>query len=87
VRAVVRGRVQGVFYRGSTVERAEALGLAGWVRNREDGTVELEAEGPAAVIDELVAWCRIGPPAAEVEAVEIEERPATGEDGAFRVRR
>ena len=84
----VRGRVQGVFYRASAQARAHELGLAGWVRNEPTGSVELLAEGPAAALDQLVAWCRVGPPSAEVETVETLERgPARGELGAFAVRR
>ncbi len=70
-RLIVRGRVQGVFYRGWTVERARAAGITGWVRNRPDGTVEIHAEGAAAVIESLVAACHDGPPAARVTAVEV----------------
>ncbi|MEM9492762.1 MAG: acylphosphatase [Myxococcota bacterium] len=72
----ITGRVQGVYYRASARERASALGLSGWVRNRPDGSVELAAEGPSQVLDELVAWCGQGPPAARVEAVEITARQA-----------
>ncbi len=86
VRAVIRGRVQGVFYRASTVEEAARLGLLGWVRNRADGAVELEAEGPPAAVAALLAWARVGPPAARVTAVEVEERPVVGVEGPFRVR-
>jgi len=68
----VRGLVQGVFYRASTCDRARELGLVGWVRNRADGSVELEAEGPAERIEQLVAWCRSGPPGARVSGVDVE---------------
>lgn len=87
VRARVTGLVQGVFYRASTVERAEELGLSGWVRNCTDGAVELEAEGPQERVEELLAWCRKGPPAARVRDVAAERMPATGADRGFRVRR
>jgi acylphosphatase len=69
----VTGRVQGVWYRGWTVDAARALGLSGWVRNRRDGSVEILAEGPEAALDALVGHCRQGPPAAQVERVEVEE--------------
>lgn len=69
-RFVVRGRVQGVFFRQSTVERARALGIAGWVRNREDGNVEGLASGAPESLEQLRAWLRHGPPAARVEDVE-----------------
>jgi acylphosphatase len=83
-RARVSGRVQGVCYRASCRERAVALGLSGWVRNRSDGTVELEAEGSAEAIDALLEWCHEGPPGARVDAVESEPIAATGEP-AFRI--
>lgn len=69
-RFVVRGRVQGVFFRQSTVERARALGVAGWVRNREDGHVEGLASGAPDALEQLRAWLGQGPPAARVESVE-----------------
>jgi acylphosphatase len=69
----VHGRVQGVWYRGWTVDAARALGLTGWVRNRRDGSVEILAAGPEAALDALIAQCRRGPAAARVERVEAEE--------------
>ncbi len=86
VRARVRGRVQGVFYRASTCDRAAELGLVGWVRNCADGSVELEAEGPREQVDQLVAWCRRGPAGARVTGVEIEELSETQGEHEFRVR-
>ncbi len=86
VRLRVRGRVQGVWYRASTRAKAEELGLRGWVRNRRDGSVEAEAEGPDAAVDALVAWCGEGPPLAEVTSVEVEELAPTGVEEGFRVR-
>ena len=75
-RVVVHGRVQGVFFRGSTVERAREVGVDGWVRNRPDGTVEAVFEGSPAQLDEMVRFCREGPPWARVERVEeFEEEP------------
>lgn len=86
IRAVVRGRVQGVGYRASTEREATRLGLAGWVRNLPDGAVELEAEGPAVAVDALVAWCRRGPALARVTAVDVDERAPTGADVGFATR-
>jgi acylphosphatase len=71
VRVVVRGRVQGVGFRYSTVRRARDLGLTGWVRNRRDGSVELVAQGTAAAVAALVAWCGHGPSSARVDDVEV----------------
>ncbi len=87
VRAVVRGRVQGVCFRASTQAEATRLGLAGWVRNRADGTVELEAEGPSKDVDQLLLWARHGPPAAKVESVEVADVPATTRVGSFEIHR
>ncbi len=83
----VHGRVQGVYYRAETRIKASALGLAGWVRNREDGSVELVAEGPRAQLDALLDWCRAGPTLARVEAVEPEFGEPTGEFSSFEIRR
>ena len=67
---VVKGRVQGVWYRGGTEARAKELSIAGWVRNCPDGTVEIHAEGERKNLDQLLEWCKKGPPAAEVTGVE-----------------
>jgi acylphosphatase len=72
VRARIIGRVQGVWYRGWTVDHATLLGLTGWVRNRRDGSVEALLSGPANAVDAMLALCRDGPPAARVDAVEVE---------------
>jgi acylphosphatase len=84
-RVIVHGRVQGVFFRGSTAERAREVGVDGWVRNRPDGTVEAVFEGSAAQVAEMVRYCHQGPSWARVERVEeFEEAP---EDlGGFRIR-
>jgi acylphosphatase len=70
VHLVVHGRVQGVGFRHFATLEARALGLAGTVRNRPDGTVEIEAEGGAGAVDQLVAAVRRGPTGARVEHVE-----------------
>ena len=66
---VIRGRVQGVGYRMAMTDAASALGVAGWVRNRRDGTVEALVQGDEALVEELLAWCRRGPPGARVTAI------------------
>ena len=70
VRVVVYGRVQGVWYRGWTVQQANDLGLAGWVRNRRDGTVEAFFAGEEDTIEEMLRRCGDGPPAARVDKVD-----------------
>ncbi len=83
----VRGLVQGVAFRQSTVDEARRLGLEGWVRNLADGSVEAEAQGARDRVEVLVRWCRRGPPAARVDGVEVEWGPAGEALGAFRVTR
>ncbi len=78
VRARIHGRVQGVFFRDSTRREARALGVRGFARNCEDGSVEVLAEGEAAALERLLAFLRIGPPRARVERVEVQEE-APGE--------
>ena len=85
IRAIVTGHVQGVSYRAQTAAQARRLGLVGWVKNRSDGGVELEAEGDEAQLAELVTWCEHGPPAARVTRVKVEQLEATGGDREFRV--
>jgi len=72
----VSGKVQGVWYRGSCRDVAHTLGVTGWARNLPDGRVEVVAEGPEGAVEQLVEWCKQGPPAAEVSGVEeLSERP------------
>jgi acylphosphatase len=78
VRVRVRGRVQGVFFRDSTRRRAESLGVAGWVCNLADGRVEVHAEGDAAAVEALIAWCRSGPSRAVVTDVVVDRVAAEG---------
>lgn len=77
---VVRGSVQGVFFRVETRDRARSLGLAGWVRNAADGTVEAAFEGDDDRVEEMVDWCRRGPAGARVEDVDVTVVEAEGED-------
>ncbi len=65
------GKVQGVYYRASTQQKAQELGLCGWVRNEVDGSVSLKAEGEEAALKELARWCEVGPPLARVSKVRI----------------
>lgn len=72
-RIVVHGRVQGVWYRGWTIDTARASGLNGWVRNRRDGTVEMLIAGHEEAVERMIERCHEGPPSARVERVEVEE--------------
>jgi acylphosphatase len=78
VQARVTGTVQGVAFRWHTEERAQQLGVAGWVRNEVDGSVLVHAEGDDDAVDALVEWCRKGPPSARVRDVAVREAAATG---------
>ena len=86
VRARVDGTVQGVGYRFSTEGEADRLGVDGFVRNRPDGTVEVEVEGTPAAVGQLLAWLEEGPAGADVSRVDVEEVAPTGE-GGFETRR
>ena len=83
-RAVVTGRVQGVFYRDSCQQMARRFGVRGSVRNRSDGTVEVVAEGPRHAVDQFLDWCRQGPPRATVTGMTIVDETPIGES-SFRV--
>jgi acylphosphatase len=80
IRATASGRVQGVGYRASVVERARELGVLGWVRNQDDGTVLLHAEGTPEALRELEAFLREGPPAAVVSEVAFETTKVEGHE-------
>ncbi len=87
VHAIVSGMVQGVCYRASTRDAARRIGdISGWVRNLPDGTVELEAEGPADKVDALIKWCHEGSPWSRVRGVDVEELTPLGVDGDFEIR-
>jgi len=81
--AIIRGRVQGVFFRASVVEEARALGVAGFVRNRLDGAVEVVAEGATVALAALRRYCAKGPPGALVREVEVTDAPESGEFREF----
>jgi acylphosphatase len=82
---LISGRVQGVFFRAETRNRARMLGLAGWVRNNADGRVEAAFEGDRDKVESMLAWCRRGPAHAAVEHVEVDwEDPCGDEEFAVR---
>ncbi len=85
IRIVVRGRVQGVWFRESTKRTAIALGLTGSVRNLESGDVEIIAEGPRNRLDALAVWARTGPEMARVDEIEVEYSPPAGNLIEFRI--
>ncbi len=86
IHVIVRGRVQGVYFRASTRNRARQLGLAGWVRNCPDGSVELIAEGGQEKLAQLVTWCHEGPSGAVVTDASVEWQGGTGEFAGFMVK-
>ena len=84
-RVLIRGKVQGVFFRDTTRRQAESRGVAGWVDNRSDGSVEALFEGDQDDVEAMIAFCRQGPRGAEVDGVEVSEEQPEGLTG-FEVR-
>ena len=82
---IVTGRVQGVWFRDQCRDQARSEGITGFARNRADGAVEVELEGPEPAVERVVAWCRVGPPRARVDAVAVERITPVAEPG-FRIR-
>jgi acylphosphatase len=80
----VTGRVQGVSFRWYAAREAVRLGVAGWVRNEPDGSVAAHLEGPDVAVEQMVDWCRHGPPAADVAGVELRDVEPTGA-GSFEI--
>jgi len=87
VHLYISGRVQGVFFRDSAQQTAQSCGVTGFVKNLRDSRVELIAEGEDEAIKKLIQWCHSGPPAANVESVEMHHEPYSGEFPDFEVRR
>jgi acylphosphatase len=83
---LISGRVQGVFFRDSARRVARRLGLSGWVRNRPDGRVEAQFQGPRAAVEEALAFCRQGPEFAAVDDVEVAWVDPVAAEPGFRVR-
>ena len=86
-RVMISGRVQGVFFRQTTRQRARELDVQGWVRNRLDGRVEALFYGPPQAVEAIVRWCREGPPGADVAAVEVVEESTSDLRAGFHIRR
>lgn len=85
-RVIISGKVQGVFFRMETFEEARRTGVSGWVKNKQDGTVEAVFEGEKALVDSIIQWCRKGPPASKVDNVNIIWEPYTGKFTGFSIR-
>jgi acylphosphatase len=83
----IHGRVQGVYYRASTLQEAEKLGLTGWVINCPDGAVEAVAEGAKHKLEELIAWCHRGPDGARVTLVDVRWETAQNNFHGFSIKR
>jgi len=81
VRVRLSGRVQGVFFRASCAERADDLGLGGWIRNVPGGGVEAVFEGTESAVAQMVSWCREGPPLARVDRIDVVDEAPAGESG------
>jgi acylphosphatase len=86
VHVIISGRVQGVWFRANTKQKAEQLGLTGWVRNTSDGCVEAVFEGEEKTVKEMIQWCRKGPALAKVEKVEVKNQNLTDGFDNFSVR-
>ena len=80
-RAVVHGRVQGVFFRDTARRHADSRGVSGWISNRPDGTVEAVFEGESDAVESMVRFCREGPRGATVERVDVTEEEPEGLSG------
>jgi len=87
IHAWVSGKVQGVYYRASTAKKAKALDLTGWVKNLEDGRVELFAQGPECQVEKLLSWCEQGPILAKVANIDKEIAEPDKHLASFEVRR
>ena len=86
IHVIIYGRVQGVWFRASTKQKAEQLGINGWVRNTVDGNVEAIFEGEENSVNEMLNWCHHGPPMAEVEKVEVKNQNSTNGFNCFTIK-
>ena len=85
VHFVISGKVQGVFFRDTAKRMASQIGIKGWIRNTDDGTIEILAQGSESQLSEFERWCRTGPPVAKIDSVEKEDMEC-GECVCFEVR-
>ena len=86
VHVLISGRVQGVWFRASTKDKAEQLNIRGWVRNTTDGKVEAVFEGDEENINDMIKWCHQGPPLAEVDNVVVKKQVSSDDFDCFSVR-
>jgi acylphosphatase len=86
VHVVISGRVQGVWFRASARDKAQQLGLTGWVKNTSGGNVEAIFEGEEKLIAEMLGWCHHGPPLAQVENVEVKKQRPSGDFDDFAIK-
>jgi len=86
VHVIISGKVQGVWFRASTKQKAEQLGLTGRVRNTADGNVEAIFEGEEDLVKKMIEWCHRGPPSAQVKHVKVKNQPSTNGFEGFSIR-
>jgi len=86
VHVIITGRVQGVWFRANTRQKAEQLGVTGWIRNTRDGCVEAIFEGEENDVKEMVEWCHRGPPLAKIDNVEIRNQNPTNGFDSFSIK-
>lgn len=86
VQVIISGRVQGVWFRANTKNKAEQLGITGWVRNTDDGKVEALFEGEDDNIKEMIEWCKHGPTMAKVTDVRVKRNPDQDECNSFSIK-
>jgi len=86
IRVIILGKVHGVSFRASAKEKADSLGISGWIKNNQDGTVEAIFEGEEKKIEEILSWCRKGPVHAKVKNVKVSEESYKGEFKDFKVK-
>lgn len=85
-KVVVKGEVQGVFFRESTEQEAQDQGVSGWVANRDDGAVEAVVQGDTEAVAAFVSWARQGPSSADVDSADVADEPVTEGESGFEVR-
>ena len=86
VQVTIKGHVQGVFFRGNTRDRANRMGIEGWVKNQANGDVKAVFEGDEELLEDMIDWCHKGPPMARVDEVKTTWKEATGDFEEFRVK-